>query len=91
MGAYDSNPYDPNPRQPPWNPSADEVDRVNDRLSGIAVSEPSDDSSSIYQVMRAVEDAESTIKQQVSFWYSILILKKVEVFEKILSLIEFFF
>ncbi|XP_020268739.1 uncharacterized protein LOC109844188 isoform X2 [Asparagus officinalis] len=65
MGAYDSNPYDPNPRQPPWNPSADEVDRVNDRLSGIAVSERSDDSSSIYQVMRAVEDAENTIKQQM--------------------------
>lgn len=68
MGAYDSNPrrdsgYDSNPR-PPWNPS--DVDKVNDRLSGLAVSESPDTRSSVYQVLRAVEIAEDTIKQQVS-------------------------
>ena len=71
MGAYDSNPrrdsvYDSNPR-PPWTSVANDVDRVNDRFAGLAVSEESD-SSSIHQVMRAVEDAENTIKQQVSDW-----------------------
>ncbi|KAJ6800003.1 uncharacterized protein M6B38_287050 [Iris pallida] len=77
MGAYDSssnpNPtrrnfsYDPSPR-PPWSPGPDGADRAGglaDRFSAMAVSDPEQADGSIFQVMKAVEDAENTIKQQL--------------------------
>lgn len=74
MGVYDSDPrhdaaaYGTNSR-PTWNPSSgggDGAPELGDRFSGLSVSESSDNNNSIYQVIRAVEDAENTIKQQVS-------------------------
>ncbi|KAJ6814149.1 uncharacterized protein M6B38_140130 [Iris pallida] len=65
MGAYDSN---PSPR-PPWNPdsgagSGDRDGGLAGRFSAMAVDDSEPDGS-ILQVMKAVEDAENTIKQQM--------------------------
>ncbi|XP_010936740.1 uncharacterized protein [Elaeis guineensis] len=70
MGAYDSNPrkdafYGREPR-PPWIQSTEGgagVGNLVDRFSGLGVSDSSKDS--LFQVIKAVEDAENTIKQQL--------------------------
>ncbi|XP_008782442.2 uncharacterized protein LOC103701978 [Phoenix dactylifera] len=70
MGAYDSNPrkdasYGREPR-PPWIPSTEGgagVGNLADRFSGLGVSDSPKDS--LFQVFKAVEDAENTIRQQL--------------------------